>query len=484
MAIKKNKLQDAYFSTKNETELGSVAPTKPATTTPTKMPSSTVNTVDQNTIQGVDNATQESTFQGHKTDLMGAYTQQGTATTTPTLNTTAINKPIISRTPNINRGNGTTQSGASSTPVDTSSSTPVDTSSSTPTKSNTTPLQISDLDEYKNIVNQKTSALSSLNQANQLAMKYADNTAQAQGFSTQGAALQNTANLQSAYLNQAGNINQQFQKDLSSLTNTKSKDTLSNIYQTIQNEVANGTLTEEGGKALLAQYSGLLNAEDSALANTYLSQGIKGQTATAEATKKQEYDSLQTNILNNHGEISPENAQVLKDFESGNISYNEAIKKIYSSENSGETAEPETNTTTGNTIYTSSNGAKYETNIGSGWHSNFTYTVGTQEYKVELGNKINDSSFDPNSIKVGEITTYKKDGTTYLVTKDSSGIVRYVKNRTGVAVGIDNDSGNGNKVSAKGTAVYELALALGLNPHATYDTKKSQTYKDNLIRGE
>ena len=86
-----------------------------------------------------------------------------------------------------------------------------------PSKIKSTYGGVQGLDEYKNLVNQKTSALSSLNQANQLAMKYADNTALAQGYATQGAMLQNNANLQSAYLNQTGQINQNFQNQLGSL---------------------------------------------------------------------------------------------------------------------------------------------------------------------------------------------------------------------------------------------------------------------------
>ena len=76
----------------------------------------------------------------------------------------------------------------------------------------TVPKGIKDLDEYKNLVNQKTSALSNVGQANKVAMKYADNTALAQGYATQGAMLQNNANLQSAYQNQVGAINQQYQQ--------------------------------------------------------------------------------------------------------------------------------------------------------------------------------------------------------------------------------------------------------------------------------
>ena len=119
---------------------------------------------------------------------------------------------------------------------------------------------IKQLDEYKNLVNQKTSALSSANQANKQALKYADNTALAQGYATQGAALQNMTNLQNAYQNQVGGINQQYQQQLGNLKNTNSANVFTDYETMLANELQQGTLTEETLKKiddqLLPQMSG------------------------------------------------------------------------------------------------------------------------------------------------------------------------------------------------------------------------------------
>ena len=130
--------------------------------------------------------------------------------------------------------------------------------------SNTIPKGIKDLDEYKNLVGQKTSALSNLNQANQTAMKYADNTALAQGYATQGARLQNASNLQSAYINQAGGINQNFQNQLGNLVNTTSQNQFNNYSERINNAVKTGTLNQEYLNQVLnqANQSGLMQGTD------------------------------------------------------------------------------------------------------------------------------------------------------------------------------------------------------------------------------
>ena len=104
---------------------------------------------------------------------------------------------------------------------------------------------IKKLDEYKNLVNQKTSALSSLGQANQQAMKYAQNSALAQGYATQGAALQNAGSLQNAYMNQVGNVNQQFQQQLGNLKNTTSKEYLTGYANKLANIEGDQSLTDE-----------------------------------------------------------------------------------------------------------------------------------------------------------------------------------------------------------------------------------------------
>lgn len=120
------------------------------------------------------------------------------------------------------------------------------------------------MDEYKNLVNQKTSALSSLGNANRQALKYADNTALAQGYATQGARLQNMGNLQNAYLNQVGGVNQQFQQQFGNLVNTTSQQELTKQTSRINTAVENGTLNQAYLDQVLgeAKNSGLMQDSD------------------------------------------------------------------------------------------------------------------------------------------------------------------------------------------------------------------------------
>lgn len=66
------------------------------------------------------------------------------------------------------------------------------------------------------LAKQNTSALSQLYNAKQNAMKYADTTAQAQGYATQGSALQANTALHNAYLDQVQNQNSNYQQSLAS----------------------------------------------------------------------------------------------------------------------------------------------------------------------------------------------------------------------------------------------------------------------------
>jgi hypothetical protein len=140
---------------------------------------------------------------------------------------------------------------------------------------NVTPNQegIKKLDEYKNLVNQKTSALSSLGQANQQAMKYAQNSALAQGYATQGAALQNAGSLQNAYMNQVGGINQQYQQQLGNLQNTASQKAFTNFETEASNVVQNGKSEQEiaqGLNKLVDAYGSQMNSEQLGQAQRYL----------------------------------------------------------------------------------------------------------------------------------------------------------------------------------------------------------------------
>ena len=231
---------------------------------------------------------------------------------------------------------------------------------------------IKQLSEYKNLVNQKTSALSSVGQANKQALKYADTQALAQGYATQGAALQNIGNLQNAYLNQVGGINQQYQQQLGALKDTASQNAFTNFEAEASNVVGtakNEAEMAQGLVSLLDAYGGQMNAEQLGQAQRYI----------------------------------------------------DNVSKQFSQQSVTENG--------GNKVYQSQSGTNYTSNIQSdeksGWAGTYKVKVGTKEYKLTLGNKVKDANLDPNSIEVGQITTFKgKDGT-YLITKDSKGNIRY-----------------------------------------------------------
>lgn len=344
----------------------------------------------------------------------------------------------------------------------------------TPTvTSNTNTSTIANTEEYKNLVNQKRSALSTANAANRVAMKYADNAALAQGYATQGAALQNVANIQNAYQNQVGGINQQFQQQLGELKDTKSAESLENFYQMIQNAVANGSLTEESGKKMLEQSGGLMNQSDSNLAQAYLQQGIASQTQAQQDKQNSEAEIFGNTLMNSYGEITPEQNEILKKVQSGELSLYDAYALVSQNQKQEEQQTQQENPTNekGNPIFTTENKSEYTTNANekAGWHKDFDVTIGTKGYKFEYGKKVVDSNFDPESIKVGEITTYKTNGLTYLVTKDKNGDIRYVKNRVGSLVAIDGN--DASKVTDTDNELFELAKALGFNPRSEYDRR-------------
>lgn len=227
---------------------------------------------------------------------------------------------------------------------------------------------IKQLDEYKNLVNQRTSALSSANQANKQALKYADNTALAQGYATQGAAMQNMTNLQNAYQNQVGGINQQYQQQLGQLKNTASADAFTNYETELANSISQGTFNDQRLKELQDAYFGQMDATRLGQAQRYTQDALSQLNTT-------------------------------------------------------------TDDTTGNAVFTNENGVKYSTNINNkngGYLKNATLTVGTKKFKIELGSKVKDINLDPSTLEVGQIKKYR-DGV--FITKDSDGNVRYVLDR-------------------------------------------------------
>ena len=224
---------------------------------------------------------------------------------------------------------------------------------------------IKQLDEYKNLVNQKTSALSSANQANKQALKYADNAALAQGYATQGAAMQNMTNLQNAYQNQVGGINQQYQQQLGALKNTASENAFTNYETELANSISQGTFNDQRLKELQDAYFGQMDSTRLGQAQRYTQDALAQINTT-------------------------------------------------------------TDEVTGNAVFTNENGVKYSTNINDKngrYLKDATFTVGTKKFKVELGSKVKDINLDPSTLEVGQIKKYK-DGV--FITKDSDGNVRYV----------------------------------------------------------
>lgn len=274
---------------------------------------------------------------------------------------------------------------------------------------------IKKLSEYKNIVNQGTSALSNLNTANQTALKYADTAMQAQGFSTQGANTQNITNLQNAYMNQVGQQNLATQQQVGQLQDTASANAYNDYINAYANAEATGTLNDAELSKLQNTYFNLMNSRDLANAETFTRQGVS--------------------------------------------SFNQGIENEATS---GEQLS-----------YSSNNGTKYSTNVNENSGNDFNVKIGTQNYNLKLGKNVEDTKLDPSTMETGQISTYTKNGVVYLITKDSNGNIRYVNNRTGRQVGID-DTGNNFasfNVSDKNSDLYNLAEQLGFKPQEYYSKR-------------
>lgn len=268
---------------------------------------------------------------------------------------------------------------------------------------------ITKTNEYNNIVNERTSALSNLNAANMQALKYADTAAQAGGYSTQGAAMQNVGNLQGAYLNQIGGVNKTFQDNVANLSdkyaaideanykeavaNQKldSNNALSEYRAAVASAVENGNYTPEKAAQLKQQFYPYLVGLDRTSADSfgseanYQQQQLDKQTAEAKATELQE-------------------------------------KGIDAQGND-----------TKNYIYKNDKGVKYDSNLdqlkgGGNNNMNFHVEVGESKYKVELGKRVeNSKELSSLSLLSGQIVLFNG----YLITKDKDGDVRYVKSRSG-----------------------------------------------------
>ena len=159
---------------------------------------------------------------------------------------------------------------------------------------------ITNTDEYKWLRDAYASAQSNVNQSYQLANKYAQTTAQAQGFNTQGALLQNNSNLYNIYQNALSNENINFQNALSQLTNQRSDQALANFETGITNLVGGGAYTEEDLQELIDLYMPRMDADAQAQAKYLINQldtsnipNMEGRDSYGDFSIEQNYiDSL------------------------------------------------------------------------------------------------------------------------------------------------------------------------------------------------
>lgn len=249
---------------------------------------------------------------------------------------------------------------------------------------------IQELDEYKNLVKQKTSALASANLANQQAVKNADLSALAQGYATQGARLQNMASLQNAYQNQVGNINANYQTQLGNLQNTNSQNAFENFQSAIASSIEKNNLTDEKLQEIKNTYGPLMDEQTLKNADIYLN------------------DLDYANNTNNQ----------------------EGVTQDYS-------------------FVSSANNTNASTNFyqGSGVNKNINVTVNGTTYKAELGPLLYKMSplFDKGEDKlkfkdkkVGEIFEVEyKQGKYYLAIKDENGDIRVLERVAATGNGIN-----------------------------------------------
>lgn len=166
---------------------------------------------------------------------------------------------------------------------------------------------IQKLSEYKNIVNQNQSALSSLQSAKEQALKSADVSALAQGYGTQGAYQQNIGNIQSAYLNRVGQQQQVAQQQIGALQDVASTNAFQNFSTALANAEAQGTLNTDQLNTLQNAYFNQMNASDLANARLLIDQynrniaqeeGISNvyeKTTPSGGTMKVDIDELTSN---------------------------------------------------------------------------------------------------------------------------------------------------------------------------------------------
>lgn len=230
---------------------------------------------------------------------------------------------------------------------------------------------IQKLSEYKNIVNQNQSALSSLQSAKEQALKSADVSALAQGYGTQGAYQQNIGNIQSAYLNRVGQQQQVAQQQIGALQDVASTNAFQNFSTALANAEAQGTLNTDQLNTLQNAYFNQMNASDLA------------------------------------------NARLLIDQYNRNIAQEEGISNVYEKTTpSGGTMKVDINELTSNPNKVPTiaiNGQVFDTS------------------HLSLGDRVSSTIVDPNSMKLGEIKVIYKNGDDRIIIKTGDNEVKEIK---------------------------------------------------------
>lgn len=229
---------------------------------------------------------------------------------------------------------------------------------------------IQKLSEYKNIVNQNQSALSSLQSAKEQALKSADVSALAQGYGTQGAYQQNIGNIQSAYLNRVGQQQQTAQQQIGALQDVASTNAFQNFSTVLANAEAQGTLNTDQLNTLQNAYFNQMNASDLA------------------------------------------NARLLIDQYNRNIAQEEGISNVYEKTTpSGGTMKVDINELT-------SNPNKVPTIAING------QTLNTKG--LAIGNNISPTIIDPSTMELGEIKIANVNGKDIIVIKTGDNEIKAI----------------------------------------------------------
>lgn len=164
--------------------------------------------------------------------------------------------PITDDNTNTNPSNTYLNTSANNTSTNTNTNV---NSNSGSTSQNSGQFSIKDTDEYKTLTDLYRSSQTGLNQANMQAQKYAQSTAQAQGFSTQGAMLQNSTELNNLYANAQAQQNINYMQEVANLENAKSQEALDLATSEIANLPEGFTI--EDLEEIRNAYSGRLNQD-------------------------------------------------------------------------------------------------------------------------------------------------------------------------------------------------------------------------------